>query len=545
MKCSPFLLKGHVYHSVERRVASSLRATSELSPRPDIRNIRAQGWKPLRSASRGFASEKKPSREQSNEDKYKAQAKELNKKGMELQEESRSENDDAEGGGKESKTSSDGYLDDQIGSAKEKQARTPWHREGPENPPVRKLRRASAMTKGKLLTTPSRLLKLILPLTTLDKNSDRKDIEPLALLVHPQQPLSYLARLIQSELPMIKNKDGQDKIPEVWFRAEDSAQEEESEDGKHDNHKVDDVQAGIEEGTDEHMVDGKLVKTGKINKDDLEDSLQGENIAKSLRGGPGEGGIETYSGLGHDQPSAAEKRRKFVRWSTSTEIGDFIRDAARGKEFAVEIEGSREGEIFVGVPSFADRTHYLRVRLRKLARRLDGMAKIKQECDHLAHRSAQRLAMGGFGILVAWWASIYHFTFQTDYGWDTMEPITYLAGLSTIMIGYLYFLWHNREVSYRSALHATVSHQQNRLYTARGFDIGTWESLVEEANSLRKEVKKVAEEYDVEWNEMQDEASEIVHEALRKERRKKERARDDDEDEDDDDDSTGKGSKKD
>lgn len=392
-------------------------------------------------ASRGFASEEKPSREQSSEDKYKAQAKELNRKGMELQEEGRSENDVAEGGKKESKSSSNGYLDDEIGTAKEKQARTPWHREGPEDPPVRKLRSAGAMTKGiashlpekgseltygsgKLLTTPSRLLKLILPLTTLDKNSDRKDIEPLALLVHPQQPLSYLGRLIQSELPMIKNKDGQDKIPEVWFRAEDSAQEEETEDGKHDSHKVDDIQAGVEEGTDEHMVNGKLVKTGKINKDDLEDSLQGENIAKSLRGGPGEGGIETYSGLGHDQPSAAKKERKFVRWSTSTEIGDFIRDAARGKEFAVEIEGSREGEIRVGVPSFADRTHYLRVRLRKLARRLDGMAKIKKDCDDLAHRSAQRLAMGGFGILVAWWASIYHFTFQTDYGWDTMEPIT-------------------------------------------------------------------------------------------------------------------------
>ncbi|KFY24558.1 hypothetical protein V493_05169 [Pseudogymnoascus sp. VKM F-4281 (FW-2241)] len=542
MKCSRFLPKGHVYHSVERRVASSFRASSEPLPRLAIRNIRDQRWRPLGCASRSFASEEKPSKEQSNKDKYKAQAKELNRKGMELQEEDSFANDDAEGGDKESKSASKGYLDEQIGSAKEKQARTPWHREGPENPPVRKLRRAGAMTKGKLLTTPSRLLKLILPLTTLDKNSDRKDIEPLALLVHPQQPLSYLGRLIQSELPMIKNKDGQDKIPEVWFRAEDSAQEEEGEDGKHD--KVDDVQAGVEKGNDEHMVDGKLVKTGKINKDDLEDSLQGENIAKSLRGGPGEGGIETYSGLGHEQPSAAEKKSKFVRWSSSTEIGDFIRDAARGKEFAVEIEGSREGEIRVGVPSFADRTHYMRVRLRRLARRLDGMAKIKKECDHLAHRSAQRLAMGGFGILVAWWASIYHFTFQTDYGWDTMEPITYLAGLSTIMLGYLYFLWHNREVSYRSALHATVSHQQNRLYIARGFDIATWESLVEEANALRKEVKKVAEEYDVDWNEMQDEGSEVVHEALKKERQKKEKTRDDEDDEDDDD-SRGKGSKKD
>jgi hypothetical protein len=34
--------------------------------------------------------------------------------------------------------------------------------------------------------------------------------------------------------------------------------------------------------------------------------------------------------------------------------------------------------------------------------------------------------MGGFAVLVTWWAAIYHFTFQTSYGWDTMEPITVL-----------------------------------------------------------------------------------------------------------------------
>ena len=139
-------------------------------------------------------------------------------------------------------------IDNAIGEAKELQARTPWHREGSDLPPVKRNRSAGAMTKGsppfpcpqthlysskannnttgKLLTTPSRLLKLILPLTTLDKNLDRKSIEPLALLVHPQQPLSYLERLIQSELPMIKSKDGAEKVPAVHFRAEDSAEDE-------------------------------------------------------------------------------------------------------------------------------------------------------------------------------------------------------------------------------------------------------------------------------------------------------------------------------
>src|SRR5438045_6908835 len=78
---------------------------------------------------------------------------------------------------------------------------------------------------GKLLTTPSRLLKLILPLPIME-NSDQKDIEPLALLVHPQQPLSCLERLIQSELPMIKDNAGRDKPPSVVFRAQESADEQ-------------------------------------------------------------------------------------------------------------------------------------------------------------------------------------------------------------------------------------------------------------------------------------------------------------------------------
>jgi len=198
-------------------------------------------------------------------------------------------------------------------------------------------------------------------------------------------------------------------------------------------------------------------------------------------------------------------------------------------------------KIRVGVPSFNDRTHYLRVRLRKTAKKLSGMADLKKQCDELAHKSAQRLAMGGFGILIVWWICIYHFTFQTEYGWDTMEPITYLAGLSTIMVGYLYFLYHNRDVSYRAALHLTVSHRQNQLYNAKGFDLQKWESLIEEANALRKEIKMVANEYDVEWDEKADEGSEAVHEALREERKKTERRKKQSDDDDDDDEDSSKG----
>lgn len=276
------------------------------------------------------------------------------------------------------------------------------------------------------------MLKIILPLTTRDTNSDRKDVEPLALLVHPQQPISYLERLIQAELPTIKDKDGKERIPNVYFRAEDSMQDamqaseasetvvSEDSEPKHNEEDFEQV--------DEHRIDGKTVKTGKIKSQDDEGSGTMRNRktpdeAAELRGGHGKGGVESYSGLGHDAPSDKISSRKFVRWSSSTEIGDFIRDAARGQEFAIEIEGAPE-EIRVGVPSFNDRTYYLRMRLRKTSKQISEMAELKEHCDKLAHKAAQQVAMAGFAGIVGWWGVVYYLTFQTELGWDVMEPVT-------------------------------------------------------------------------------------------------------------------------
>ncbi|EON66860.1 hypothetical protein W97_06262 [Coniosporium apollinis CBS 100218] len=378
-------------------------------------------------------------------------------------------------------------YDKAVAEDKGKQVRTPWMREGSDTPPVARQRSAGAMTKGKLLTTPSRMLKLILPLTTQDENSDRKDVEPLALLVHPQQPLSYLERLIQSELPILKTPDGKEKIPAVYFRAEDSMQETSAANEK---------QTVVEDPDEESEHELSEDESDKFN-----------------------GGVESYSGLGREAPADKTEGRKFVRWSSSTEIGDFIRDAARGKEFAVEIEGA-PNDIRVGVPSFNDRTYYLRTRLRSTARKISSMADIKAECDRLAHKGAQRVAMAGFGILIGWWYLVYRLTFETELGWDVMEPVTYLVGLSTLIGGYVWFLYHNREVSYRSAMNYTFSKRQSALYQARGFDPAKWQALVEEGNQLRREIKAIANEYDVEWDEMEDEKEEKVRDALKKHRDK-------------------------
>lgn len=236
---------------------------------------------------------------------------------------------------------------------------------------------------------------------------------------------------------------------------------------------------------------------------------------------------ETYSSYPRRPEPATHRENgdaeRFVRWSQATELGDFIRDAAREREFIVIIEGAPSGlgQIRVAVPSFSERTYFLRMRLRKLSCRIQGIAEIKHKCDVLAHRGAQRVALGGFGILSFWWYLVYKMTFETDLGWDTMEPVTYLVSLSTLMCGYLWFLYHNREISYRSALDFTISARQKKLYQQHNVDLQLWESLIDEGNSLRREIKNIAAEYDAEWDERADEQDERVTHALKAERRQK------------------------
>lgn len=103
-----------------------------------------------------------------------------------------------------------------------------------------------------------------------------------------------------------------------------------------------------------------------------------------------------------------------MRWSASTEIGDFVRDAARAKEFVIEIEGSPD--VPVGVPSFKERTYFLRQRLKETAREIENLQDLKMKCDKMAKRGARRVAVGGFMGLVGWWAGVYWLTFKTSYG---------------------------------------------------------------------------------------------------------------------------------
>ncbi|KAI0634428.1 hypothetical protein C8Q77DRAFT_1112099 [Trametes polyzona] len=136
-----------------------------------------------------------------------------------------------------------------------------------------------------------------------------------------------------------------------------------------------------------------------------------------------------------------------IQWSDSTDVADFIRDAARTRQFTICLtdpgEDAPHTEIPVEVPSFEDRTRFLRRRLAVVEDELARMEEIKKACDAEAHRGARRMALGGFGILVVYWGAVARLTFW-DYGWDVMEPITYLSGLSTVILGYMWYVPYAR-----------------------------------------------------------------------------------------------------
>lgn len=110
------------------------------------------------------------------------------------------------------------------------------------------------------------------------------------------------------------------------------------------------------------------------------------------------------------------------RWSAATGIGDFLRDAARIGSFVVKVGPKRT--IRVSVPSFEDRTRFLRASLYSKTGQIERMSKLKGECDKLAHHGTRRFAIAGAGVLATWWVAVTYGTFFTSLGWEVLEPTT-------------------------------------------------------------------------------------------------------------------------
>ena len=264
----------------------------------------------------------------------------------------------------------------------------------------------SLLIIGKLSPTSTHLFKLILPLPSLrslaiDSTTQPppKPAPPTVFLLHPSQPLSHVSRLIQASLPTSRSGKKAPagyppSLPAITF---------ESRHPQSLNSTYDSISPTTSSASDEVAQD---------EAEDLKKHVEGNDEA--------------------------------VQWSESTDIGDFVKEAARSTEFFIVLRPGEDSEkswssqedqaskdasstspdawtIPVTVPSFEDRTHFLRRRLAAVDKELVSMQDIKNSCDTDAHRGAKRVAIGGFAILVTYWLAVLRMTFFTDLGWDVME----------------------------------------------------------------------------------------------------------------------------
>lgn len=225
------------------------------------------------------------------------------------------------------------------------------------------------------MAVQSGLFKLLLPLpgiagTSLAKRAVAGKDDAVMFLLHPRQPLSYIASLISAEV----SPRGKEPI-EVSFH-----------------------------GAQESITQAKL-----------------------------------------------ESAPQTPQWAQATELGDFVQEAAQDSKFVIALheEGQKPSITAIRVPTFEQRTQFLRARLGEVTTEIRSLLDIKSECDDLALKGAKRAAFGGFAGLVGCmyevavqrqsvvltesdldWGVVYWLTFHV-YGWDLMEPVTYLTGLST------------------------------------------------------------------------------------------------------------------
>jgi calcium uniporter protein, mitochondrial len=80
------------------------------------------------------------------------------------------------------------------------------------------------------------------------------------------------------------------------------------------------------------------------------------------------------------------------QWSQATELGDFVQEAAKDSKFVVAIqENGKPPHITpVRVPTFQQRTRFLRNRLLEVTKEMQSLLDIKTECDVSTHMAFER-----------------------------------------------------------------------------------------------------------------------------------------------------------
>ncbi|KAJ0235922.1 Calcium uniporter protein 6 [Hirschfeldia incana] len=104
------------------------------------------------------------------------------------------------------------------------------------------------------------------------------------------------------------------------------------------------------------------------------------------------------------------------------------------------------------------------------------MKTMKEEIDVLAHRQVRKILWCGLATAIVQISLFVRLTFW-EFSWDVMEPITFFATATSIILGYAYFLITSSDPTYQDLMKRLFLSRQRKLLKAQKFDAERFQAL--------------------------------------------------------------------
>jgi len=102
----------------------------------------------------------------------------------------------------------------------------------------------------------------------------------------------------------------------------------------------------------------------------------------------------------------------------------------------------------------------------------------KEIIDKRAHKQVRAMLWGGLGLGFAQIGLFFRLTFW-DFSWDVMEPIAFFTTSAGIIIGYAFFMFTSKDLSYVDLMQILFLSRQRKLFKKYNFDVNKFKELTD------------------------------------------------------------------
>lgn len=129
----------------------------------------------------------------------------------------------------------------------------------------------------------------------------------------------------------------------------------------------------------------------------------------------------------------------------------------------------------------------VRDELKELETKFSSLDKTKHSLDAQAERYATWILRLGFVGICAQFFILSEMVW-VYFNWDIMEPVTYFVFLSTLIIGYTFFLMSKIDYTYPALARRVANRRLRELYLKSNFNWAKWNAYHQRIAELKKQI---------------------------------------------------------